>query len=76
MTSTKKSIFFHPAVPLLTGLIAAQIIATVHVYLSNLNLYNTLTLIRDSGYLAVPNQNVMPGLKGFTPAFCGGLFYT
>jgi hypothetical protein len=58
------------------GLIAAQIIATVHVYLSNLNLYNTLTLIRDAGYLTVPNQNLMPGLKEFTPAFCGGLFFT
>jgi Ca2+/Na+ antiporter len=76
MTNPRTPYFFHPAAPLLMGLIAAQIIATVHVYLSNLNLHHTLTLIRDSGYLTVPNQNVIPALKGFTPAFCGGLFFT
>ncbi len=56
MTSAKKSNFFHPAAPLLMGLIAAQCIATAHVYLSNLNLFNTLTLIGDSGYLSIPNR--------------------
>ena len=76
MTNPRTLYFFHPAAPLLMGLIAAQFIATVHVYLSNLNLYNTLTLIRGSGYLTIPNQNVMPTLTGFIPAFCGGLFFT
>lgn len=76
MTSARKLQFFHPAIPLLLGLITSQIIATIQVYVSNLDLYATVTLINDSGYLAVPNQNVMAGLKEFTPAFCGGMFYT
>lgn len=73
MTNTK---FFHPAVPLLLGLLATQVIATIQVYLSNLNLHASLTIIQEAGYLAVPNQNVMPGLKEFSAALWGGLFFT
>ena len=76
MTGSQKSHFFHPAVSLLLGLITAQVIATIQVYLSNLNLYTSLKLINDAGYLAVPNQNVMPRLQEFAPAFCGGIFFT
>jgi hypothetical protein len=76
MSSHKISNFFHPAIPLLLGLITSQIISTVQVYISNLDLYAALKLINDAGYLAVPNQNVMPGLPEFAPAFCGGVFFT
>ena len=76
MTSSRKSQFLHPALPLLIGLITTQIIATIQVYLSNLDLYTSLTIIEQSGYLTVPNQHVMRGLKEFVPAFCGGFFFT
>ncbi len=66
----------YPFSSLLIGLALAQILATVHVYLSNRDLYDSLIAIKDAGYLTIPNQNVMRGLKGFGPAFCGGLFFT
>ena len=53
-----------------------QLVATVHVYLSNTTLFVSLSAIKDAGYLAVPNQNVMAGLKSFSAAFYGGLFFT
>ena len=76
MTTNSKPQLLHPALPLLLGLITTQVIATIQIYLSNLNLYTNLIIIEQSGYLAVPNQNVMPGLKKLAPALCGGLFFT
>ncbi len=76
MTSSRQSQFLHPALPLLLGLITTQIIATIQVYLSNLNLYTSLTIIEQSGYLTLPNQQVIPGLKEWVPALCGGFFFT
>jgi hypothetical protein len=64
------------AAPVLLGLIVAQILATLQVYLSNVRLYRSLVAIRDAGYLIVPNQRIMPTLHSFTPAFFGGLFFT
>ena len=61
---------------LLLGLLVAQLIAAVQVYLSNLNLYHSLSAIKASGYLTIPNQLTMPGLQDFVPAFLGGLFFT
>jgi len=66
----------HPAGILLLGLTLAQVIATVQVYRSNLDLYNTLTRVAAAGYLAVPNQRVWGSLQEFSPAFWGGLFFT
>jgi len=62
--------------PLLAGLIVAQAVATVQVYLSNTGLYRTLEMIQGSGYLPVPNALVMPRLQQIGPAFFGGLFFT
>ncbi len=76
MTKRKKSYIFHPAIALLVGLITAQIIATIHVYVSNLNLYNTLSIIQNAGYLAIPNQIIAPDLKEISGAMCAGLFFT
>jgi hypothetical protein len=76
MTAHKKSNYFHAAIPLLLGLITSQIIATVQVYISNLDLHAALKLMNDAGYLTVPNQNVMLGLEKVAPAFCGGVFFT
>ena len=52
-----------------------QFLATAHVYLSNMELFTSLEVIKDAGYLTIPNQNVMPGLKEFGSAFYGGLFF-
>lgn len=65
----------HPVVILFLGLIIAQVIATVQVYLSNLDLYNTITAVASAGYFAIPNKHVMSSLREFSPAFWGGLFF-
>ena len=67
---------FYTAKVLLLGLVTAQVIATIHVYLSNAELFHTLMSIRNAGYLVVPNQLVMQGLLELSPAFYGGLFFT
>lgn len=54
----------------------AQVIATAHVYLSNTALFDSLSAIKEAGYLTIPNQNVMRSLKSFSSAFYGGLFFT
>jgi hypothetical protein len=67
---------WYPAAALLAGLLAAQIIATLHVYLSNRWLYQTLSVIKDAGYLIVPNRQIMDRLHELAPAIYGGLFFT
>lgn len=67
---------FYPAAALLAGLLAAQIIATLQVYLSNRALYRTLAVIKEAGYLIVPNQQIMCRLHELAPAVYGGLFFT
>jgi hypothetical protein len=67
---------YHPAGILLFGLVLAQIIATVEVYLSNLDLHRTVSTLYDIGYLTVPNAMVMSRLQNFWPAFWGGVFFT
>ena len=62
--------------PLILGLLIAQLLGTVQVYLSNCDLYRTLLAIRDAGYFVIPNQRIMPSLQAFGPAFCGSLFFT
>jgi len=61
---------------LLAGLLAAQIIATLQVYLSNRSLWRTLAVIKDAGYLIVPNQQIMGRLHEPAPAVYGALFFT
>jgi hypothetical protein len=58
------------------GLLAAQILATIQVYLSNIGLHGKLSALRHAGYLTVPNQRTMQSLQDFGPAFLGGLFFT
>ncbi len=76
MKEPKYSSPFHPVGILFIGLLMAQIIATLQVYLSNLGLYATVSAVTAAGYLAIPNQQVMSSLQNFTPAFFGGLFFT
>jgi hypothetical protein len=61
---------------LLLGLLTAQMIATLQVYLSNAGLYHSLISIKNAGYLTIPNQRIMQGLLGLGPAFFGGVFFT
>jgi hypothetical protein len=68
--------FTYTAKALLLGLLVAQIIATIQVYLSNLDLYRSLSAIQAAGYLTIPNQRIMPSLQDFGSAFLGGLFFT
>ncbi|MGD9271227.1 MAG: HEAT repeat domain-containing protein [Syntrophobacterales bacterium] len=58
------------------GLLIAQVIATIQVYLSNLDLYRSLSAIQAAGFLTIPNQRTMSSLQDFGPAFLGGLFFT
>ena len=65
---TARALFF--------GMLAAQVIATIQVYLSNLSLHNNITAIKDAGYLGNPNQHILNILPNFSPAFFGGIFFT
>ena len=66
----------YPAKALFLGLILAQIIATFHVYGSNLCVHQNLSHISKAGYLIVPNQKSLPLLLEWGPAFWGGLFFS
>ena len=68
--------FPYPAKAILLGLFTTQVLATLHVYLSNADLHRTVRIITEAGYLAIPNQQVMLTLKEFEPAFFGGWFFT
>jgi hypothetical protein len=65
-----------PIRALFLGLIMAQGIATLQVRFSNKALYQTLVDIRRAGYLVIPNQQTMPRLLEWSPAFFGALFFT
>ena len=70
----KKRLYPFPA--LIAGLFSAQILASIHVYLSNTSLYHTLYTLKDAGYLTIPNRQIMQNLNDFLPAFCGGVFFS
>jgi len=76
MRQNSENRFTYTAKALLLGLLIAQVIATIQVYLSNLDLYRNLSLIKAAGYLTIPSQHTMPSLQNFAPAFLGGLFFT
>ena len=61
---------------LFLGLFLSQAIATLQVHLSNADLYRKLVVIKEAGYLAIPNERVMTTLLDFGTAFFGGLFFT
>ena len=69
-------IHLYPFTALLLGMVLAQILASVHVYLSNRDLYDSMMAIKDAGYLPIPNSHVMGQLHKTGPAFFGGLFFT
>ena len=76
MSKLNPSNAYHPAGILFFGLLIAQVLATIQVYLSNIELYAAVSTINDAGYLTIPNEKVMNSLQRFGPAFWGGLFFT
>ena len=68
--------FIYALKAILTGMIISQVLSTLHVYLSNIELYKSITAIHKAGYLAIPNQHIIPSLKSIIPALCGGLLFT
>jgi len=58
------------------GLLSAQAVAFLHVYLSNMDLHRVLSLLETHGYLLVPGPLIAVCLPGLKTAFIGGLFYT
>jgi hypothetical protein len=67
---------FQTGAVLLLGLFVAQVIATLQVYISNADLHRTLLMLKEAGYLIVPNQHILPRLLSFESALWGGLFFT
>ena len=67
---------FQTAFALFIGLLIAQVIATLQVYFSNADLHRTLLVLKEAGYLIVPNQQILPRLLSLKSAFWGGLFFT
>ncbi len=59
---------------ILTGLFTAQIIATFHVFLSNAELLDKVTVLSEQGYLTIPGKHNVHALAEMAPAFVGGLF--
>lgn len=66
---------YAPAV-LFVGLLSAQVVATAHVYLSNLDLLQATEAVVRTGYLTVPNAQVADQLNRLATAMAGGLFFT
>jgi hypothetical protein len=66
----------HTLLIFITGLLLTQIIASVHVYQSNVKLHGTLQELMHAGYLPIPNNMVKASLLDFATAFSGGLFFT
>ncbi|MBU4318639.1 MAG: HEAT repeat domain-containing protein [Proteobacteria bacterium] len=61
---------------LVLGLILSQAMATLHVYFSNLDLFDKSSQIMAAGYVSIPNAKTVHLLEQFSPAFFGGIFFT
>jgi hypothetical protein len=62
--------------PIGSGLLVAQLIATGFVYLSNLEVHQMVLAAKASGYIAIPNGEAAVALTAWRAAIWGGLFYT
>ena len=66
----------YPARVVALGLAAAQVVATVLVYLSNRTLADKLAAIRTAGYGPLPGVDISPPLNSLKAALAGGAFFT
>jgi hypothetical protein len=64
------------ALPLLSGLAVAQLIATLFVCRSDLDLRQSVAAMQRAGWFAIPAGPAVKSLNSFGAAFWGGLFYT
>jgi len=74
--SEKSKDVLYPASVILAGMAVCQVIASLQVYFSNIALFDTLSAVREAGYLAIPNQLVADRLLQWATAIRGGLFFT
>lgn len=58
-----------------TGLLAAEIIASIHIFLSNQWLHEKISVLASAGYLTLPNPATVSTLNHLKPAILGGLFF-
>ncbi len=58
------------------GLMIAQVLSTLSVWSSNMELFRSARALMEAGYLAVPNSNTVNTLTTFRAAFFGGMFFT
>lgn len=68
--------YLYPLAVVIVGLAAAQVLFSLLIYLSDISLYQTLVAVKAAGFLIVPNEQVLPSLLGWRPAFCGGIFFS
>lgn len=61
---------------LLSGLVTAQVIATLQVHLSNRALFRSLEILSGQGYLTIPNERVAARLLDLDTALFGAFFFT
>jgi hypothetical protein len=59
-----------------SGLLVAQIVATLHVWLSNQSLASNLAALKSAGYFIIPNLLVAPPLTSLKAALSGAIFFT
>jgi hypothetical protein len=62
--------------PIGSGLLIAQLIATGFVYLSNLEVHQMVLAAKASGYVVIPHGGAAAALTAWRAAIWGGLFYT
>jgi hypothetical protein len=76
MAKHKSSYISYPLKALTLGLLIAQLIATLHLYISNDELHSKLLSIKNAGFLTIPNHLIIERLPDFSVAAAGGLFFT
>ncbi|MCP4755483.1 MAG: HEAT repeat domain-containing protein [Proteobacteria bacterium] len=54
----------------------SQVVASVHVCVSNAELLMKMTAVGEAGYLMVPNRRVLDGILGLDTIVFGGMFFT
>lgn len=67
---------FSTFLPTAAGMVLTQIIATLYIFHFDTAYHHELDMLRDAGYLIIPNANVLPALLTYTAAVKGGLLFT
>ncbi|MEJ2038406.1 MAG: hypothetical protein P8X55_05660 [Desulfosarcinaceae bacterium] len=62
--------------PILGGLAAAQVLGTLFVRRSNLDLLDKVKTLSEAGWMTIPTGPALKPLADMQPALLGGIFYT